>query len=174
MKMDKSVSVSDKFIIRQMQDYDYLQVRDIYIQGVNTRNATFETIVPDSFEEWNKKYIPVCRFVAVTDVVLGWTALNQLSIRSIYAGVVEVSIYVASSVQRLGIGYALLSSLVKASEENNFWMLQAGIFPENTASLALHKKCGFREVGIREKIAKLDGRWRDMLLLERRSDKFID
>lgn len=169
-----NVPIDKNFTIRVMQANDLPQVRSIYLDGIGTRNATFEVSAPDSWQEWDSKYISRCRFVAVSgDRVLGWIMISQVSNRLCYAGVAEISVYVANSVQSKGVGYKLLSTLITDAEENGFWTLQAGIFPENKASLALHQKCGFRQVGVREKIAMLDGKWRDMLLLERRSKKFI-
>lgn len=158
-------------------------VREIYRQGIATDNATFETELP-GWETWDRSHHQNCRLIALkpgdaavpeilvsldgTDV-LGWAALSPISSRRAYAGVAEVSVYVAESARGRGVGKALLQSLVHASEASGIWTLQAGIFPENVASIALHKLCGFQEVGIRRRIAKLADRWRDVMLLERRS-----
>lgn len=165
IKIDKN-----NFKIRTMQDHDWQKVRQIYLEGIATQNATFETTAPEHWEEWDKNHLSSCRLVAEHHgEVLGWAMLSAVSNRRVFAGVAEVSIYVSEIVQRKGIGYALLSTLIIESEKNHIWTLQAGVFPENLASLAVHKKCGFRVVGIREKIGQLHGQWRDMMLLERRS-----
>lgn len=152
-----------------MQPDDWPQVRDIYAEGMATGDATFETAVPE-WEQWDAGHRPDCRLVARDEGgILGWAALSQVSRRQVYAGVTEVSVYVAASAWGKGIGKALLKGLVEQSEQNGIWTLQASIFPENQASMALHKAYGFREVGRRERIGKRDGRWRDTVLLERRS-----
>jgi phosphinothricin acetyltransferase len=158
-------------------------VREIYREGIATGNATFETEVPD-WEKWNHSHLKICRLVAVEPMdedmgelltslekrsMLGWAALSPVSSRHVYRGVAEVSVYVAASARGRGIGKALLQALVGESEGNGIWTLQAGIFPENAASIALHKSCGFRDVGVRRRIGKLGDTWRDVLLLERRS-----
>ncbi len=144
-------------------------VREIYSQGIATRNATFETGVPD-WTEWDRRHLPVCRLVAMRDdEVAGWAALSAVSSRTVYRGVAEVSVYVADRAQGQGIGSALLFALVAESERNGIWTLQAGILAENAASLHLHEKAGFRIVGRRERIGQLDGQWRDTILMERRS-----
>ena len=145
------------------------QVKEIYEEGIATGNATFQTHAP-SREEWDQNHVSNSRFVAIEDnEVLGWAALSTVSERCIYAGVGEVSVYVAEKARRKGLGKKLLHSLIKESERNNFWTLQAGIFPENIASLKIHEACGFRTIGIREKIGKMNNTWRDTVLLERRS-----
>ena len=152
-----------------MKPADWDEVRAIYREGIETRNATFETEVP-GWEEWNAGHHPFARLVARDESgILGWAALSPVSSRACYAGVAEASIYVARRSWRSGIGRALLDALIRASEEHGVWTLQASIFPENAASMALVKRCGFREMGRRERIAKLDGAWRDTVLLERRS-----
>lgn len=147
------------------------RVRQIYLDGIATGHATFETSAP-SWEDWDTNHLKVGRLVAISadsGGVLGWAALNRVSTRSVYAGVAEVSVYVANSARGRGVGKALLSALVEESEQNGIWTLQASVFPENVSSLALHKSCGFREVGIRERIGRLHEVWRDTILLERRS-----
>lgn len=147
------------------------QVLAIYEAGIATGNATFQTASP-SWEEWDQSHLKNCRLVAIeNDQVLGWAALTAVSSRCVYAGVAEVSIYVAPDVQGKRIGRQLLETLILESEQNNFWTLQAGIFPENTGSLRIHELCGFRIVGRRERIGKMGNAWRDTLLLERRSTK---
>ena len=134
-----------------------------------TGNATFEREVP-TWEEWDKSHLNECRLVARSDGrIIGWAALSPVSSRRIYSGVAEVSLYVAESMQGVGVGKALLEASIQASERVGLWTLQAGIFPENGASMALMKSCGFREVGRRERLGKMDGVWRDVLLVERRS-----
>ncbi|MBZ5682797.1 MAG: GNAT family N-acetyltransferase [Acidobacteriia bacterium] len=159
-------------IITPMHPDDWPAVREIYREGIATGNATFETELPD-WEKWDASHRKDCRLVAraqdVDQAVLGWAALSPVSLRRVYAGVAEMSVYMAASVRGRGIGKALLQSLVEESERSGLWTLQAGIFPENSASIALHKSCGFREVGVRRRIGKLGNIWRDVLLLERRS-----
>jgi phosphinothricin acetyltransferase len=155
--------------IRTMTDDDWVAVRAIYLAGIATGQATFETEAP-SWTTWNNSHLPAPRLVALSEEIPGgWAALSRISTRSVYAGVAEVSVYVAEQVRGKGMGELLLKALVKESEENGIWTLQAGIFPENTASISLHHSCGFREVGRRERIAKMKGVWRDTLLFERRS-----
>ncbi|MEZ2444622.1 N-acetyltransferase family protein [Chitinophaga sp. RCC_12] len=147
------------------------QVLAIYEAGISTGNATFQTTAP-TWEEWDQSHLKSCRLVAAEDDrVLGWAALTPVSGRCVYAGVAEVSVYVAPDAQGKGIGKALLQTLIEQSEENNLWTLQAGIFPENTGSIKIHEACGFRIVGRRERIGKMGDTWRDTLLLERRSKK---
>lgn len=144
-------------------------VRAVYLEGLATGDASFETEAPD-WPRWDASHLPCCRLVALDGGRLaGWAALSRVSAREVYAGVAEVSVYVGRGFRGLGVGRALLSALVSESEEAGLWTLQAGIFPENAASLALHRSCGFREVGRRERVGRLAGRWRDTLLLERRS-----
>ena len=152
-----------------MDSTDWLSVKKIYEDGISTGNATFETTVP-SFEKWDKFHLKKCRFVAkYQDTIIGWAALTPVSERCIYRGVAEISVYVCKSSQGKGIGKALLQKVIEESEHEGIWTLQAGIFPENNSSIALHKKCGFREVGYRERLGKLNNVWRDVILLERRS-----
>jgi L-amino acid N-acyltransferase YncA len=155
--------------IRDLRPGDWPEVAEIYEEGIRTRNATFETVVP-AWEEWDARHLPRPRLVAVEgDVVVGWAALAPASARACYAGVAEDSVYVARGRESRGIGSALLDALVAAAEAAGIWTIQTSIFPENPASLALHLRCGFRVVGVRERIAQLDGVWRDTLLLERRA-----
>lgn len=155
--------------IEAMQSADWPSVRVIYQEGIASGHATFETEVPD-WEDWDKAHRPDCRLVArIDEELVGWAALSPVSGRCVYGGVAEVSVYLAESVRGQGIGRALLTTLIAEAENAGFWMLQAGIFPENAASIALHKSCGFREVGRREKIGKMNGVWRDTVLMERRS-----
>ncbi|MCX6633851.1 MAG: GNAT family N-acetyltransferase [Acidobacteria bacterium] len=152
-----------------MEADDWDAVRAIYQEGIATGNATFEKSAPD-WEKWDKEHLRACRLVARAGrEVLGWAALTPVSGRCVYAGVAEVSVYVALRARGRGIGLALLSALVSASEQEGLWTLQAGIFPENAASIELHKRVGFRIIGTRERLGCLDGRWRDVVLMERRS-----
>jgi L-amino acid N-acyltransferase YncA len=157
------------FQINPMASEDWAAVRDIYAEGIATGNATFETVVPE-WTKWDSGHHKECR-LAVRDgrEILGWAALSPVSSRRVYAGVAEVSIYVAGSGRGRGVGKALLKALIEASERSGIWTLQAGIFPENVASVRLHKSCGFREVGLRQRVGQLAGVWRDVSLLERRS-----
>jgi phosphinothricin acetyltransferase len=155
--------------IRPFVKSDWPFVKAIYQQGIDTKNATFQEETKE-WPQWDASVSQECRLVAERDGrILGWAALSPTSNRPVYAGVAEVSVYVATDDQGQGIGTRLLLALIEASERTGIWTLQAGIFPENVASVALHEKCGFRIVGIREKLGKMEGRWRDVLLLERRS-----
>jgi L-amino acid N-acyltransferase YncA len=155
--------------IRDLRPGDWPEVAGIYAAGVATRNATFETDVP-SWEEWDARHLARPRLVAVaSSPVVGWAALSPVSTRACYAGVAEDSVYVAADRQGQGVGRALLEALVARSEAEGLWTLQTSIFPENRASIVLHLRCGFRVVGTRERIAQLDGVWRDTVLLERRA-----
>lgn len=148
---------------------EWEDVRRIYAEGIATGNATFET-EPPSWEAWDRAHRPDSRLVARHgDRVLGWAALSPVSGRCVYGGVAEVSVYVAAAARGHGVGRRLLEALVSASEAAGVWTLQAGIFPENWASIALHELCGFRRVGTRERLGRLGGKWRDVALLERRS-----
>ncbi len=152
-----------------MEKADWPAVRAIYLEGIATGQATFETQAPD-WDRWNTAHLTAPRLIAISGgAVIGWAALSPVSARSVYAGVAETSVYVANGAVGRGIGRALLERLIAESEANGFWTLQASIFPENAASLALHKSCGFREVGRRERIGKMKGVWRDTILLERLS-----
>ena len=156
--------------IEHMRATDWDAVRTIYCEGIETGNATFETDVPN-WDAWDTAHLKTCRLVAKRGGrVVGWAALSAVSSRCVYAGVAEVSVYVAARARGRGVGRALLSALVAASEHEGIWTLQAGIFPENEASVALHARCGFRTVGRRERLGQMDGVWRDVLLMERRSD----
>ena len=159
-----------EYAIDEMKSSDWEQVKNIYLQGINTGLATFQTEAP-SWENWDKGHLDLCRLVArLEGKVLGWVALSPTSGRNCYSGVVEVSLYVGEKYKGKGIGSSLLSSLIKQSEEIGIWSLYCAIIRENHVSVAAHKKCGFREIGIREKVAKTaDGVWHDVVLLERRS-----
>jgi phosphinothricin acetyltransferase len=144
-------------------------VKSIFEDGIATRNATFTTEAPD-WEEWDAQHLTICRFVAMEEnKVLGWIALMPFSNVPAYKGVAEISIYIAKSERYKGIGKKLMEALIQEAESNFIWMLQAKIFPENEASIALHKHFGFRVVGVFEQIGQLDNNWRDVVLMERRS-----
>jgi L-amino acid N-acyltransferase YncA len=154
--------------IRAMQPDDWPAVREIYEQGIATKQATFETAAP-SWEEWDAGHLVDLRLVAEEDgKVVGWAALSPVSRRACYAGVAEESVYVAERARGRGVGSALLARLLADADDAGFWTIQTSIFPENAASIALHTRRGFRVVGTRERIARLDGTWRDTVLLERR------
>ena len=161
--------------VRALEPGDWPQVADIYTAGIATGNATFET-APPSWEDWDAGHRPDLRFVA-TDrgQVVGWAAASGVSDRCCYAGVIEHSVYVHPAHQGHGIGRLLLTALIDAAKGAGIWTIQTGIFPENTASIALHHACGFRTIGRRERLGQLDGTWRDVLLLEhRRSEPVTD
>jgi L-amino acid N-acyltransferase YncA len=157
--------------LEPMQARHWEEVRSIYLEGIATGEATFETSAP-SWKDWDQGHLPFARIVAIAPEgnVQGWAALSLVSRRSAYSGVAEVSVYVAARARGKGLGRALLERLVPESELNGIWTLQASIFPENEASLELHRRCGFKEVGVRVRIGKLKNVWRDTILLERRSE----
>jgi len=166
----RSVNNTDETVsIEAMTPQDWRAIRAIYLEGIATGNATFETSAPE-WEKWDAGHIQTGRLVArLNGEVLAWAALSAASSRCVYAGVAEISVYVASAARGRGIGLQLLSRLVAESEEAGIWTLQAGVFPENEASIRLHERCGFRIVGRRERLGQLEGIWRDVLLMERRS-----
>jgi L-amino acid N-acyltransferase YncA len=148
---------------------DWPQVKQIYESGIATGNATFQTSAPE-WEEWDKAHTENCRLVAREgERVVGWAALTPVSGRCVYAGVAELSVYIDENERGKGIGDALLKELIEVSELHHYWTLQAGIFPENLASIKMHVSNGFRIIGTREKIGRMNGIWRDTVLLERRS-----
>lgn len=158
-----------------MKQEDWAEVRRIYWEGINTGHATFEADVP-GWEEWDARHLREPRLVAIVNKdIAGWAALSPASARKVYAGVAEVSIYIGKEYRGQGIGSALLAALIAASEKQGIWTLQAGIFPENQASINLHLKHGFQILGRRKKIGRmtfgeLSGVWRDVILMERRSN----
>ena len=157
--------------ISELTEVHWEDIKRIYRQGIETGIATFETEIPE-WDEWHKKYHANCRFVAKsTDTIVGFAVLSKVSNREVYKGVAEVSIYIDADYRRQGVGKTLLSHLVQSSEAEGIWTLQAGIFTENKASIALHEQCGFRIVGVRERIGKLNNQWFDNCLMERRSQK---
>jgi phosphinothricin acetyltransferase len=162
---------SMNIIIRAMKADDWNAVQHIYMEGIATGNATFQTSAP-AWGDWDKGHLSTCRLVAEKDgEIAGWAALSPVSSRCVYRGVAEVSIYVGDKHRGAGVGSALMRDLIMTSEKEGFWTLQSGVFPENQRSLALQRKCGFREVGCRKRLGQLNGVWRDVLLLERRSLK---
>jgi len=156
--------------IDKMTQLDWKQVSSIYLEGIRTGKATFQTEVPN-WENWNGGHISSCRLVLRScNIILGWGALSPTSSRYVYSGVAEVSIYIGEKYRERGLGKVILEKLIILSEKNGFWTLQSGIIRENILSIKLHKSCGFREVGIREKISKMNnGEWHDVVLMERRS-----
>ena len=157
-------------MVRDLRPGDWLEVARIYEEGIATGNATFETEVP-SWEAWDAAHLTEHRFVAVGDGrVVGWIALASVSARACYAGVAEVSAYVAADTRGKGVGCELLAALISSSEQGGIWTLQTGVFPENEASLGLLGRFGFRVVGTHERIGRLQGVWRDVVLVERRSE----
>jgi L-amino acid N-acyltransferase YncA len=155
--------------MRDLRPGDWPEVSRIYADGIATRNATFETEVP-SWEEWDAAHLEQHRFVAESEgQVVGWAAAVPVSSRCCYAGVAEISAYVAEGSRGQGVGAALLERLIESTKADGIWTLETGVFPENERSLALLKRFGFREVGVRERLGQLDGVWRDVVLLERRT-----
>lgn len=163
--------MTSESVISEMRPDDWETVRIIYAEGIATRQATFEVETP-SWEAWDAAHLSFARLVArKAGTVAGWAALSPVSRRQAYAGVAEVSVYVAQDLRGTGFGRQLLEALIARSEQHGIWSLQAVMFPENAGSVALHLRCGFREVGRRQRIGKLDGEWRDTMLLERRSQR---
>jgi L-amino acid N-acyltransferase YncA len=164
--------MASPFILDILTPSDWEQVREIYLQGIATGLATFETEAPP-WERWNAAHHPFARLGARAGAQLwGWAALAPVSSRAVYRGVAEVSLYVRDSARGKGVGRALMEELIAVSEANGIWTLQASIFAFNQPSLALHRAGGFREVGRRERIGQLRGEWMDTILMERRSSKF--
>ncbi|HZG36283.1 MAG TPA: GNAT family N-acetyltransferase [Gaiellaceae bacterium] len=154
--------------IRSLEPHDWPAVAEIFAEGIAAGSATFEMAVP-SWEEWDAAHDPSHRLVAELDGdIVGWAAASPVSRREVYRGVLEESVYVAARARGRGIGRALLERLLEAAQAGGAWTVQAGIFPENEASLRLHRAAGFREVGVRERIGRLGAEWRDVVLLERR------
>jgi phosphinothricin acetyltransferase len=166
--------LTEQLAVEAMCRDDWDAVREIYGEGIAGRLATFETEVPD-YPEWNRSHRPDCRLVVrLGGRAVGWAALSPVSTRACYSGVAEVSVYVAAAAQSRGVGRLLLTRLIEESERAGLWTLQAGIFPENVASVAMHRGCGFDEVGVRRRIGRLDGVWKDVVLMERRSSSVGD
>ena len=158
--------------IREMNSQDWLRVAEIYEAGIKTELSTFQSEIP-SWEDWDRGHLSSCRIVALAeDKVVGWAALSAFSPREVFRGVAEESVYIAEEFKGRGIGKMLMNFLIEESEKAGFWTLMARIISENNASIELHKKCGFREVGFREKIGRMkNGRWHDVVVMERRSKK---
>jgi L-amino acid N-acyltransferase YncA len=155
--------------IKKMNPEHWESVKSIYEEGILTGNATAETSAPN-WESWNSAHLEQCRFVIEDNQrILAWAALSPVSGRCVYGGVAEISVYVSAEARGKGLGKKILNALVESSEKEKLWTLQAGIFPENIASVKIHEQCGFRLIGKREKIIKLNGVWRDTLLFEKRS-----
>ncbi len=155
--------------IRKLNSDDWRNVREIYLEGISSGLATFETEAP-SWEKWDRSHLKECRIVAEEKgAVIGWAALSPVSDRCVYGGVAEVSVYVCEQGQNRGVGLRLLEELIGLSESKGFWTLQSGIFSDNAASIRLHEKAGFRTIGTREKIGKFKGVWKDNVIMERRS-----
>lgn len=158
-----------EFEIESMTPAHWPDVARIYQEGIDTGMATFENSVP-SWEDWDRNHLKSCRLVSkMGPTVLGWAALSPVSSRCVYGGVAEVSVYIGSDHRGKGVGISLLQKLILESEKEGYWTLQSGIFPENTASINMHEKAGFRKIGYRERIAKNNGQWKDNVLMERRS-----
>lgn len=158
-----------KLTIRQITPDDWPIVAEIYKQGIETGDATFQQEIP-SWMDWNNTHLKNCRIVAlVNGEIAGWAALTAVSSRCVYAGVAEVSLYIANNYRGQKVGTSLLEQLIIESEKENLWTLQAGIFPENIPSLIIHERAGFRKIGYRERIGKMNNIWRDTILMERRS-----
>ena len=156
--------------IEELRPEHWPGVARIYTEGIETGNATFETEVP-TWEAWDTSHLPEHRFVALRDnEVVGWAAVSAVSDRCAYGGVVENSVYVAGTARGQGIGQRLLEELIASTEAAGIWTIQTGIFPENDGSMRVHERVGFEVVGRRKRLGKLNGQWRDVLLLERRSD----
>jgi len=160
-----------ELLIEHFRTEDWDQVNKIFIQGIETGNSTF-TKVPPSQEEWESTYVlESCIVARINNEVVGWVAIKPVSNRPVFVGVAEVSVYIRKGFRGNSIGKRLLSSVIDWSEANGYWTIQSNIFPENISSIKLHKSLGFKEVGVREKIGQMDGRWRDIILLDRRSNK---
>ena len=157
--------------LREMKAADWPQVKIIYQKGLDLGYASFETQAP-AWEKWDSAHLEACRFVAESEEgILGWIALSKVSTREVYKGVAEVSIYIDPAQSGRGLGRKLMEKVIVESEKLGFWTLQSGIFPQNTVSIYLHEKMGFRKIGYRERVAKRDGIWQDNVLMERRSKK---
>jgi len=167
------VTVAEDLAVVSLEPGHWEVVRRIYLEGIETRNATFETTAP-TWEDWDRSHSSGLRVVATrAGEVVGWAALSPVSDRCVYGGVAEESVYVTAAERGKGIGRLLLEALIRLSEDAGVWTIQTGIFPENTASIRLHESVGFRVLGIREKLGKLDGVWRDVAFLERRSPNVL-
>jgi L-amino acid N-acyltransferase YncA len=170
IRAERPLAAQDGHLVRHMASSDWPRVAAIYKAGIASGHATYESDVPD-WESWDPSHLAAPRLVAVdaTEKLVGWVAASAVSERCVYGGVMEHSVYVDPSSQGRGVGDLLLKTLVLESERLGFWTIQSGVFPKNLASLALHKKWGFREVGRRERVGRHNRVWRDVVLLERRS-----
>ncbi|WP_108245323.1 GNAT family N-acetyltransferase [Muricauda brasiliensis] len=159
-------------IVRTMKPSDWKKVSNVYLEGIATGFATFETKAP-SYEQWDNAHTTECRLVAEDDngSLMGWAALSPVSSRCVYGGVAEVSVYISEKSRGKGVGKLLMQHLIDESEKAGYWTIQSGIFPENTPSIKLHEKVGFRYIGKRERVGKIHGVWKDNLLFERRSSR---
>jgi phosphinothricin acetyltransferase len=158
-----------QLVFRQMMPSDWQAVAQIYKEGIDTGNATFQTEIP-TWEEWDRGHLKICRIVAeINNKVVGWVSLLAVSNRPVFTGVAEVSIYISAQHRGQKIGHQLLKQVIAESETNNIWLLHSGIFRENSSSIKIHESLGFRNMGYREKMGKMNGVWRDVLILERRS-----
>ena len=167
------MSRAPSVVLAALEPRHWEAVERIYREGIATGNATFETTTP-TWEQWDRSHLAEPRLVALDgDEVVGWTALAPVSDRCVYGGVAEESVYVAEAARGRGVGTLLLEELIRRSEEAGIWTIQTGIFPENEASIRLHERVGFRVLGVREKLGRLDGVWRDVAFLERRSPKVL-
>ena len=163
--------MKSEILIIDMLPSHWPEVSEIYREGIDTGMATFEKEIPN-WENWNNNHIKGCRMVAKIDgVIVGWVALSPVSSRCVYGGIAEVSVYISEKTRGNKIGYKLMKKVIEESEINGYWTLQAGVFPENIASIKLHEKGGFRIIGYRERVGKLDGVWKNNILMERRSRK---
>ena len=168
--MSEAIRAGERVVLSVLLPEHWDAVARIYAEGIATGNSTFETDVP-AWDTWDAKHLAEHRLVALSGgQVIGWAALSSVSERCVYAGVTEGSVYVAAAARGRGVGQALLEELIRRSEETGIWTIQAGIFPENEASVRLHERVGFRVVGLRKRLGQREGVWRDVLLLERRSD----
>lgn len=168
-KSNKTEIINQPVMIREMTARDSIRVLEIYKMGIDTRTATFESEVP-SWKDWDNKHLANSRFVYIeNDMILGWAALSAVSARPAYKGVAEISIYIDADFRAKGIGSKLMKKVIDSSEEHGIWTINSSVFPENIATLKLHEKFGFRIIGTKEKVARLDGKWRNTILLERRS-----
>jgi len=167
--MKSNIIIPKNLLFRPLEKQDWHRVSEIYALGIMTGNATFQQDIP-SWEEWDKNHLKTCRILVEKEKqIIGWAALSAVSSREVYQGVTEVSIYIDPLFSGQKVGFSLLHQLVLASEKQGIWTLQAGIFPENIASLKIHEQVGFRTIGKRENVGKLKGVWRDTVLMERRS-----
>jgi len=164
------MNIATRITTRPMHASDWPRVSEIYAEGISTGFATFEKEIP-TYESWDSAHISACRLVAINEnKIMGWAALSPVSSRCVYGGVGEVSVYVGQNSRGMGVGKLLMGALITESEKEGLWTLQSGIFPENKGSIKLHEELGFRYIGKRERVGRLNGLWKDNLLYERRSE----